>query len=177
VCRDPGVKSSWGSNLGSLPFWGEISLFCETQVFRLFDQPPSPRIRFPKQASMSSTLRASTPMRTVSRSNRVPSPRKRGTRSLKQRKFLIDAAASRLSLSRRSLLSLARSTTRGDLVRSICSPHSTASQTQPQVAPARRSVSVRAAVKQVRRGGVGLVSRGPRVRRAEARWASESSLG
>lgn len=97
-----------GSNLGSLPFWGEISLFCETQVFRLFDQPPSPRIRFPKQASMSSTLRASTPMRTVSRSNRVPSPRKRGTRSLKQRKFLIDAAASRLSLSRRSLLSLGR---------------------------------------------------------------------
>ena len=93
--------------MGSLPFWGEISLFCETQVFRLFDQPPSPRIRFPKQASMSSTLRARTPMRTVSRSNRVPSPRKRGTRSLKQRKFLIDAAASRLSLS--PLSPLARS--------------------------------------------------------------------
>ena len=116
-------------------------------------------------------------MRTVSCSSRVLSLRKHILRSPHERK---NARFDRLPLPSRFFFSLApllpRSSASKEETSINCSTFSTAPKTQPQVAPARRSVSVRAAVKQVRHGGVGLGSRGRQVRRAEVRMALDLSL-
>ena len=150
----------------SLAPLSSLSLSLPTSFFCLFliDLPP-PRSRFSKQAIMSSTLRASTPMRTVSCSSRVLSPRKLSKQlAAREKGMQVSGSDCRPLPSRLFLSPLSRrsrsSTMKGKNVRSIAQPSSfsTAPSTQPQVAPARRSVSVRAAVKQVRRGGVGLGS-------------------